>query len=360
LPRKKKAQVATPVPALAPVVGATIERLVERARAFKPKMGGGTGGDNAVYGYGSVGGDTFNLHDTSFPCHANLKYADESMQTIYSVFCRANEKSASEEVSRAYFNWITSRTDSPWRDVLKLQAPLKYKEMVTGTQDFEWQFGFVFDNVKDLPSNLLMNFFVGTRMLKEWPKAITQWHNLVTKEGIDPAVAFFYLRLFYYSKNLARRGGIGDSNDTEKNVMSPELSSKGRVFVLANAPFYDWPLDVPCAGPEYFENFVLGKAATLEKPFTLGNRSVTYFYNHINNVWGDNDKSAYSEGTYLHFLYSTYGNLGEITDIKTLMGKPRSSIQNWAVSWDELLHIMRSEQERIGRKVAGADDCKAA
>lgn len=332
------------------MLASTIDTLVTNAEKYSPGTNGGTGGDNAVFG--STTNSGANITRYSYPCHAPLRgSAANDTQAVWSVMCKPQKH---EKAVRAFFDWITSHEVSPWRNLLKAQPEVKYKDWLVNSKEFQWTYGFVFDNLTEMPSNLLMNFLVVTRMPKEWPKAIDRWHKLVTEEGIHPGVAFVFLRSFYRSSNGGggQAGGISESNSMDGNLFGPKDVTQ--CLVLSNASFYDWPLDIPNAGPDYVSNFVLGIPANPLPSFAKDKPG----YTKVNNIWGENEKKAFSPETYMFFLHNLYGGkYGIHTEAKsTLAGKPIVvESRNWRVNYKELVSIMKEEEARFETVYAGID-----
>lgn len=318
----------------------TIKAVMSNAKTYIPSDRCSTGGDNAVYGFAKVN-KMSELY--KWPCHANMRLAHgDDVKAVWSVFCKPRSDLLTEDATKLYFNWITDRKNSPWRSLFEKQPTIKYGRYNVNNPAFQWRYGFVFDNMKELPANLLMNFFVASRMAKEWPNTIQLWHELVTKHNCDPAVAFFFIRLMY-------KKSAASSSDEYVELGKNKLwgvNTDERSIGLYRVNYYDWPLDTATCTVEYFQNFCFGTPVNLEQPMTEKKKSPAY--HKINNCWGNNAlHGTYSPQSYTKFLFTTYNTTGEIV-------KPTCSLSNYFIQEDhwmlhkrEIIQIIHKEEERL-------------
>jgi hypothetical protein len=228
------------------------------------------------------------------------------------------------DIHRTHFNWLTDPESSPWRSLLAAEPNAE-----THNPEFWWEKGFVFTNFLNMPANLIMNFFVALRMIKEWPADITAWHYLVTKFDIDPALAYTALKLW--------------------NQL-PSPGAKGQ-FTFKTSDFYDWPLNNGTCSEEYVRNFCYGEP--VDAKGTLGVRnSGEEPYGTINTVWGP---CSAAKPTYQRILFDIYS-----AEVGTVSGKKRTftdghdrpfllSPSNWALSFEEMITLLKAEEVRLLR-----------
>lgn len=311
------------------------------ASKYVASKSGGVGGDNAVYGTVLVDGSwTFYRH----PCHAYLKsQQDNKTFAVWSVMCKPRNDEAYpkiEEAVRPYFDWITG-PDSPWRLLFeKYERGVTIDEEHTTSQEFMWNYGFVFFNVKEIPSNLLMNFLVATRMPKEWPEFILKWHRWV-KMGYDPSVAFSLVTAF------------GPSGATSGTSMPLESVN----FTLAGQDKYDWPLDLATYDVAAVESFTSFKPVRFERPFFEYPNSTP-----INALWGKNSSTSgqipFNKENYSMYLYETYSgkygkdnkDAGPVYNQNTYRAEKPGPVRRWTLNTKELDAIVEMESIRLRAK----------
>lgn len=323
--------------------------LIEHSKTYAPDTVGSTGGKNAVYGQvlEDAEGQTF-----KYPCHKNMAVAHgNKLKTVWSLLCRPLKTVLDPEIVNAYFNWILDPEISPWHSLLGMQKEIIYEGLKCTDLEFQMKYGFVFTNIHEIPSNLIMNFFVATRMPKEWPIAIKTWHMLTADYGVDPAVALFYVRLFYANPEKPDSSGR-DANHINPSIKDPRIQ-------LLNNNFYDWPLDTVSSEVNYFSNFVFGTPVHLEHPFT--DKEKYPAYDHINNVWGETNWYDHNEwvyrgmeingkGTYSKYIYDAYSpSIGSYVKTESNVGSKRDDkgILSWRLTFDDVISIIKKEEERL-------------
>ncbi len=287
----------------------------------------GTGAANAVYGWGTSADDYVRWQH---PCHARMEGFKEAKDSAKFIFSRIIYPAAQWEAKTAatrYFEWILS-PESPWRELFKYQPDLfENKELCLKN-------GFVFTKIDTIPSNLLMNFFVATRMPHEWPHDILAWDKLVTEYHCHPALAFMFLTLFYPC-------GFTDSGAlfTSKTLGSEDVCQ------LSWTNRYDWPLDMVTCGEEYVQNFCAGKPEAFNQPFTAGKT-----YGPVNRIWGTNLISLDSKDTYRVQLHQRYKNIGTLADdaaYRRLDGTYTGDHKRWRLTYKQLAEVLHLEESRL-------------
>lgn len=285
----------------------------------------GTGAHNAVYGWGKSSDEYVRQ---SYACHTHLRSFPQynPPDFIFSKTIYPHKSFNNQDGAKRYFEWLLS-SESPWRFLFDLQPDLfSDKELCLDK-------GFVFTRLDTIPSNLLMNFLIATRMAHEWPRTIKSWDTLVREYGCHPTVSFLFLTLFYPDKFCAT---------PSEGEFFPDVSQ----FKLNWVNRYDWPVDMVTCSTEYPKNFITGRVSNFNKPFTKFNG----LYGPVNKIWGENELPLYDERTYLMEVFKTYGkNYGKYTSETTgsLKGTLLSEHRRWRVSLEELINIIRKEEERL-------------
>lgn len=299
-----------------------IEQL-DNLNHHKATKGGGTGGDNAFYGGVSMGkADYF-----EYPCHAMMKDVHGGAEVVWSKWV-IPKRDIYEEQSRAYFEWIISK-DSPWKIAFEMGMSFSNKKHFN--PEFWWDNGFIFDRLDNIPSNVLHNFLVASRMPKEWPHAICLWYNLV-KGGVTPEMALVMSSNFFT-----------DSNNT-KNFMNK-----------VNDP-YDWPIDACTGNEEYIKNFL--NHNQIKKVFRPP-YSESHVYYPVNIVWGD--ALDPQKGTLRH-KDKTYGRKADdyVGSNSVLMSLYKDTVgkcvkqstfstgyTQWSCTVEEITEMGKAEDQRL-------------
>ena len=293
------------------------------AAGYTPSTGTGTGSDNAVFGFTS----TKEITKYMWPCHAYLRNAPEKETfSVWSVWCKPHPKKLDPAIVKDHFDWLVDAKHSPWRSLLKIDS--------YGGKQFQWDYGFIFQKLSDIPANLLMNFLVATRMPKEWPDSIAAWHRLVTEYKIDPAMAYTALRLFTCL--------IGD--------VIGDKGTENEQFILNTANYYDWPLDNGTCTEEYVYNFIRGIPGAPEHPFAQSHRS----YTSINNIWGPIIETDARCKPYAKVLHDRYGKMignhnysGSVFDEDgDFIESDGSTLHKWAIPFEQVIKILKRETKR--------------
>ena len=282
---------------------------------------GSTGGDNAWYGGVSMGKSEY----YEYPCHAYMKDIHQEAQIIWSKWVIPNH-STYRDSSRAYFEWITG-SQSPWGFALDMGMSFKEGRKYHN-QEFWWDNGFIFDKLDEIPSNVMQNFLVASRMPKEWPQAIKLWYN-IAKDGVSPEMAMVLATNFFTERS-----------DTVN-------------FIAQFEDPYDWPTDAVTGNEDYVRNFLSHRPdnTIFNKPY-----SVSHKYSPVNAIWGlarDPVTSAirHKETPYggkvsksvLSNLYSK--DFGKV--INHGSGKWSDGYSEWRCGVKDLIEIGKQEDKRL-------------
>lgn len=313
-----------------------LEHLTERKMKYGHRIKGEvntedsegtTGGDNALYGGVSP---TLNSY-YEYPCHAFMNSVTSGAEVVYSKFVLPPFPGY-HKMADTYFDWITGK-NSPWKRAFEMGMSFKSKEHFD--RKFWYEHGFIFDRIDIIPSNVLHNFLVASRMLKEWPKRMNRWYNYL-QGGVSPEMSLILASCFTPSK-------LSDSASSE---------SKDQ---------YDWPLDAVSAdGDDYVRNFLHHKMddTTFNKPYRESHSS-----RPVNRIWGKGLMnyntgvlSKYGKGAYgtagCHtkgdfkdrVLFDLYGEYGKL---ETVPGSFSGTQAEWKLSTDEIIAIGKKEDRRL-------------
>lgn len=298
-------------------LSATVTHLKKISQSYRPNATGGTGDStNATFGF-TLNDEIQTYH---YPCHRHLnKVPTEGVHTVFSLYCKPQQKLLSSEMNRRYFDWLVDSDISPWRSLFSVEPHSEFSN-----EEFWWSNGFIFSNFLKMPANLIMNFFVATRMSKEWPEEIKRWDDLVQKYNVDPALAYTALKLFH----------------------------GGETLTLNTADFYDWPLNNATCSEEYVRNFCFGNPVAAKG--VLGKQNDPHAeepYGKINTVWGPSDCSSSSgkKPSYQRILFDIYGDkLGQTSARKsTFGGSSASSILDWTLTFSQMIDLLHAEEDRL-------------
>lgn len=205
---------------------------------------GSTGGRNCFHGVVVGKVIKYAIH----PCHANQRNFPVGAEIVYNHY--PTVKAGFTKANDDYFDWIAGK-NSPWSSAFKLG--MSFSDNSHFTPEFWKETGFIFDRPDKIPSNLLHNFLVASRMPREWPNSIKRWSNL-TKAGVSPEMALVATSLY------------------------PESYS-----AMHKADWYDWPLDVYSGSDDYVRNFLRHdiQKSVLNPPY-----SKQVAYTPVNAIWG--------------------------------------------------------------------------
>lgn len=307
-------------------VEATAEHLKKLAKDYYPNKAGGTGdSSNARFGYVND-----YIHTYSYPCHRDLNKTTKGSAAVYSLYCKPVFTQLPEDVHRDHFAWLVG-DHSPWRSLLNMEPRREFCE-----PDFWWSNGFIFSDLAKMPANLIMNFFVATRMPKEWPEQIKNWHRLVKQFDVDPALAYTALKLW--------NDDIGSSNSNECR------------FTFNTSNFYDWPLDNGTCGEDYVRNFCYANPVNAKG--SLGERydpNSEEPYGKINVVWGTANASINSTGkpSYQRFLFDLYSEkMGSRGGKQRRFGGGDSTDvtpTSWTLTFTQVIDLLHEEEKRLAK-----------
>lgn len=282
----------------------------EKLKSIKVCGGGGTGGGNAYYGGVSKTGMDY----YTYPCHMYMKHVHMGAEVIYSKFARP-DAAKYQKATDAWFDWITG-PKSPWAPVFKLGMTFAEKKFFG--PEFWRTHGFIFDRLDKIPSNVLHNFLVASRMPHEWPGMVLAWYEMVQK-GVSPEMALALESVWV----------IGCSENTQT-----------KDFQMQPTNFYDWPLDVGTANEKYVQNFLLHdmQKDVFNKPY-----SESHQYTPVNAIWGRSSTGK----KYQTILKETYEKtFGKQAEAKATWGTPIGGT-SWRVTPDEIAEIGIKEDKRL-------------
>jgi hypothetical protein len=305
-----------------------LDKLTDVVRT-KP-MGGpsnvGTGGDNARYGAVVLNNPglsstkapwvVFNSH----PCHAYMR----DYKNALVVFNQYGHRSfINPEADRAWFDFITSDT-GPWREFVG--RSISHVPDGVPVEDFIFTNGWVWSDLDHHPANLQHNFLVASRMAAEWPKDIERWHNLVSKNSLDPAMTFLFLDIF---------NNHGQGGKTQ--------------WVINHTNKYDWPVDICTSSEAYAKNFCKGRVEKLNKPFSQSSS-----YIPVNRIFGVNTLSTADPKAYPNRIFELYSSKFGPSEKdcqaqyekKSGFGRFNFST-SWYVSEADIVEIIRLETKRL-------------
>lgn len=268
---------------------------------------GGTGGSNAFYGSIDNKGK---LLKHSHPCHAYMSgYLDSSV-----VFSKYVVQSETDSIKGRYLNFLLN---GPWKCVT---------DRITYFTDCQ---GFINEYTNKTPANLQQNFLVASRAIAEWPKLIKEWNYLVTKEDIDPRVAFWFLCLFIPNPSYMNFNGIFPTKQNKEVRFNKSL-------------LYDWALDVQSYDDKAFFNFIKGKPSNFNHMY-----STNPVYKPVNEIWGKAQNSKKPETFYTWQLQERYSRkYGKVIMKPNTYAGPLYQTQ-WIMSYPEMIEIIKQEEERV-------------
>lgn len=284
-----------------------------------------TGGNNAVYG--GVGSRLSSYFE--YPCHVHMSDVNKDAEVVWSKFCIPDGRLKNfTKISRDYFDWITS-DESPWKPAFDMG--MSFSDKKTFSRTFWFEKGFIFDKLDVIPSNVLHNFLIASRILREWPYKVKIWHE-VWKSGVSPEMALI----------VATCWNGKDENDIKE------------WYSLYNGDFYDWPLDCICGGEEYVKNFLNKK---MDK--TVFNKSYAESHNYkpVNKIWGSQARGTKIDPYYGmktetgyfkdNFVLAKYAEqLGRKQNIMGGFGSSSNYI-NWECKIEDIITIAKEEQRRL-------------
>lgn len=313
----------------------------------------GTGQKNARYGYlTSKYLDGTGIYTYNYNCHAYLKYLPSDSLSVWSSMIWPDKRYDARKESETYIKWITDPEKSPWWSLFKTEKRLNH-------QPFE---GFVFLNLSETPSNLAMNFLIGTRMAHEWPQYLKEWWNLVYNEGFDPGFAFIFLDVFV--KQLDNDNQWSETSLAYGGLFHPTKMWKEDRYRLNYQNKYDWPFDVVTSNEESVIRFCTGKPDTkkfnhplIEIPDTKNSDGEGGgMYKPVNAIWGHNTYHAYEDHTYGYKLFQLYKDkFGRFEQQKGF--SKQGPIKLWTLRYDEILVVMFLESTRLGLGVKRMKEC---
>lgn len=270
-----------------------------------------TGGSNVLVGYiDNVGFTKYHM----YPCHKHIR-TFKNAETLWSCFGYRTSK----EIAKFYHHWLCY--ESPWSKLGVVPEQL--------TEDFMFDTGFVFTNLKQMSCNLLHNFLIATRLVAEWPELITDWYQLVTEHKVDSSLAFVMLTCFLVSK---RAPGKVDCT----------FITEGALSALTYYDKYDWPLDTGRADIDYVMNFVRGNPVGLLKR----GYSPTAVTVPVNALWGDVLQAKKIYVKELEDLYSK--ELAKSEKIRSSINL--TDIETSVFTSDAIIEIIKREEVRLGLK----------
>lgn len=312
----------------------------------KPRVGGTGDASNAKYGIVFLpkdGGEVTEYYNT-YPCHGQLhSFKGQPYKTtplsLYSIYVK--NRHSEEAVIEAYHSWVTNKSKSPWRQLLTnylIPHKLGSGEVINSTE-YTYSKGFIFDNLDKMPANLMVNFFIGTRMQSEWPDYINSWHKMVTEYGCDPSLAFVFITLF---------------NTLGLGMFRWQTSKHNREVTISAANKYDWPIDMATCDEEYVTNFILGIPVNYNAPF-----GQTLTYTPVNSLWGNN-KHLVTGHTYANKLKSLYNKQFGEMQTPGVLGFGQLPGTAWTLSYEEVINILKLETERLYSIVSSSDGKSSA
>lgn len=292
-----------------------VNKLIEESQQ-PVDAGGGTGADNARYGYDIIDYPTYIEEDEDgyeeeqydisagkqlhvkgwkWPCHAKMGQISNNSAALYSVFVKPHEMYGLEEATEAYFNWLTGPT-SPWRSLLDQHNSGSVNGHLIHNNKFRFKHGFVFDKLDSTPNNLIMNFLIASRVPKEWPMNLLRWYEAV-QLGIDPAIALLMVSCFRVAavkyEDLILYDPFYEEHHYTLNLSItdyPPSFHLSDIIHINNFDKYDWPVDAASSDQDYWSNFVHGTPVTENFGPTFKKNSC-YVVRSVNGVWGNNSVS---------------------------------------------------------------------
>lgn len=305
------------------------EQLIEKVKTELDKKNTRQNIHNVVYGAVSEDGT---VDRRAYACHAFMKDFTRA-KIIYSAFMEPYKQPASdvkyqvtETERRNFFNWITS-PEGPWRSFYALSPEYLSKADYTSLE-FAYNKGFVWDELDKHPSNLQQSFLIATRNHRQYGDMIKWWNEFVAA-GAHPAVAYFF---------------VGMVQPSYKSYTKRDLS----YFAFRSGNKGEWPLYSFTCGMEYFDNFCKGRVEALNVPY-----SKSTVYTPVARIFGKVEHLG--NKTYYRYLLDTYKKdyfaftREELIDKGLISLLQRNSFPEnlWFISKEQLLKVMKLEEERI-------------
>lgn len=283
--------------------------------------------NNAIYGGVTPDGGT---QYWQWGCHAKMRSLPIKTSVVWSAWMpQESQKIASDN----FFDWITS-DNSPWK--LAFDLGMSFSEKKFFNRDFWKTGGFIFDKLDKIPSNLLQNFLIASRIPKEHPHVCAIWNKLVVG-GLTPEMALVMASNFPHYEDSGRR--IAYYNDIG-----------------------DYPLYAVRGYEPYIKNFCTHKfwEEKFNPPY-----SMSHSYTPVNVIWGpivgvpDHDNPSKQYGlmplgskNMLDCVLGQYAldKIGTLQNQQSSFG--RSGRDNQYVTWSctekEIIQIGLLEEKRIG------------
>lgn len=220
--------------------------------------------------FGSIDKDHFLHPIDAGACHAGVKYMKD-VDIFYSCLLEATIHSTTNdlddgaaemdpELIRRYVQFITDKKLSPWRFMFQHEDRI-INGINIDSLDFRCEYGFIFTDLS-MPSNMLVNFLIATRAVRERPFGLKAWDEMVLSRGMHPAVAFFFAQCCRWTED-------------------------GKPVLRVSDAGHDNP-DVTTCSAETAGNFIKGVVVN-----PLGPYSHNSHYTPCNSIWGSGGKKRY-------------------------------------------------------------------
>lgn len=283
---------------------------------------------NAVYGGVTPGGDT---QLWQWGCHAKMRSLPETTSVAWSAWMPyGGDYNEGNEATNNFFDWITS-DNSPWK--LAFDLGMSFSEKKFFNRKFWKASGFVFDRLDNIPSNLLQNFLIATRIPKEHSQVCTAW-NTFYKGGLTPEMALVMASNFPYSKGDGRSAYMSDLGD--------------------------YPLTAVTCKDTYVKNFCNHEfwKDKFNPPY-----SKSHLYIPVNVIWGpvpghpdkkhEKNKQygigGYGSATRFDTSLGVYTkDIGVLKNISSSFGAKSNTYTNWICTNKDVIQVGKLEEKRIG------------
>lgn len=336
-----------------PLNGKAMELFEEQVLPLKHDLIDAYG--NATYGYKRAKYDDIYVCKGR-ACHADMKATTLGKSKIDFAFTMPlafNKEKGYSPLEKEYLKWILNKRVSPWRSLLKSNAYM-YKGRMLNSYDWVTRNNFVvFPNV-EVPGNLLVNFMVATRHIREKMSLVEMWFDLYHNHGIHPNVAYWFASAFM-SQGLA--------NNYRQFMEKPKITKlkypESMVFSLQYNQGHH-PLSFNVYSDDAFKNFCTGNPVNLHKKMysESGNyKPCNHLWEHPDNI-NKHDKNtklenfsnsveARKDNTYLDTLIGKYK-----PSTNAIMGKffKRAQSAFRSYKYDQIIQMAKDEQKRIGLK----------
>lgn len=274
---------------------------------------------NAIYG--GINPDNGATKYYEWGCHAQMRNMPQGSKLIWSAWMPGDTGAASD----AFFDWITS-DESPWAEALKMG--MSFSEKKYFDRKFWKANGFIFDRLDKIPSNVLQNFLIASRIPKEHPTIAREWYHHV-RGGLTSEMAL-----------------VMASNFQGNNVRA---SDNG-----------DYPLYAVTGYDKYIRNFCAHK---MDKSVFNAPYFETHTYTPVNRIWGPFEgvplkgKDKETDGLQYGVRYNSGGGINVENCVLGQYAKDIGKYEErmsfstkytmWSVTPSDVIKIGKEEEKRL-------------